>query len=330
MNKASCTLPSQAHAPLSRFLKIIPLAALLAAPAVWAVTDGGAFNIIDHGYVGANGATDNIVTVADSHKKNDAFSKTYGGWSDTEEVKDNFLTIESSGKVVSATGGYAQSAKPATNNTLTIYGEVRNDNPFFPIAFGGASVSGSATFNTVTIYGTVTGNVYGGHVKSNNNATDNTVTLAGGTVQNGSVYGGFCQTCDDSNDVVSRNTLKVQDKGSNVSGEVDNFARIAFTLPAGFTAGSDTMLDITGANPVDLTDVEIAFEGSIPTLQHGSTLTLINNAKGTPKNTVVIVPGYKFDLSIDNNGALVAAVTVLHPITYKSNGNGTLEDCTPA
>ena len=210
--------PPPAHSRhAARFLKPLPialLAAVLAAPAAWAddcfsYTFGSETWCIND-YNGSG--SDNNFTVDTSHS---ASFVAAGGYSDpitpAIDVKNNILTIASSGRVERAYGGYSESD------------------------------SGSVEDNTLIIKGKVTGNAYGGYAEEVS-ATKNTVILESGSVD-GDMYGSKCRapSCND----VTGNTLKVQDKSSKVGGKVANFEKLVFTLPAGLTA-SDIMLDITG------------------------------------------------------------------------------------
>ncbi|MBR6975995.1 MAG: IPTL-CTERM sorting domain-containing protein, partial [Ottowia sp.] len=173
----------------------------------------------------------------------------------------------------------------------------------------------SATQNRVTISGgTVKGDVYSGYGGDGNSfpgqghATQNRVTISGGTVE-GIVYGGYSETGDDA---VSDNTLEVAGKNLELGG-VRNFENITFTLPDTFDITADTALNITRV-PVDLTGVNITVSSSIAALKPGDTLTLISNAGGTLKNT----SSGTFALSI-SGGALIATVKNSYTVTGAAN-----------
>ena len=124
-----------------------------------------------------------------------------------------------------------------------------------------------------------------------------------------------------------------------MGGDVANFDTINFTLPANI-AGNDIMLSIGGSadfpkpSSTATTKVNVAVTGA-PALKVDDTITLISATKSlsiTPTSTTITAGDYEFALSTDAN-SLTAKVTkappVIHAITYKSNGNGTLENCTP-
>lgn len=136
----------------------------------------------------------------------------YGGYSDQRAATHNKVTITDRGKVNGDVyGGYSHEKSAtyhetsATWNTVEISsGEVTGD------VYGGysSSYSGEASVNMVEISGgKVTGDVYGGRSKEGA-ATDNTVTINGGTVgtedSSSIVYGGYSSSGE-----VSGNTVEL-------------------------------------------------------------------------------------------------------------------------
>ena len=195
----------------------------------------------------------------------------YGGWAeDAMAVKNSTVTITGGAVTRYVYGGQSKNGA-VTGNTVKITGGTVKIS-----VYGGYSNEGAATGNTVTITSgsTVENSVYGGYSLSDyDEASDNTVTITGGTVS-GDVYGGQSNV-----GTVSDNTLVVGG-GSSTVGGLRNFDTIRFQGVTWDSGG--TLLTITNGAEGDLENTKIDAEnlvihGSTP--QAGESMTFIKNEK---------------------------------------------------
>lgn len=326
MNKASYPLPSR-PARVSRFLRLLPLAALLAAsiaPQAWA-DSGGSTSVKSGWYIGYSSSN----TTGSNHTNvvinTNTRSYAAGGFSDTNgtgsqdksgTAEKNRLVITytntSSGKVTNnAYGGTARGTNTkAANNQLFVAADVGGN------AHGGHSHNGPATGNRVFLDGgTVGGNVYGGKTDTSGDATGNTVSLACGTVS-GNVLGGECQPAGSCNDLTG-NTLAVEEETPGtcltVNSDIGSFDTLTFTLRDTIKNG-DTLLSIGGAAtlPADDTNISITIVG-LPTLQVGNQITLLSAGALNIKNFTRKLSASGLNFEVDKVGnALIA--TVVAPV----------------
>ena len=136
----------------------------------------------------------------------------------------------------------------------------------------------NATENTVTLSGGTTGgNIYGGYIDSGSgDATKNIVTLSGTpdlTASN--IYGGYSTG---SGDVFTGNTLNVHTGGHTVK-SVQNFEFMNFFVPT--TMGNaGTMITATDSANIDNAIVNVGIEGSSSPLKAGDHIVLIDVLTG--------------------------------------------------
>ena len=363
MQKVSYTLPPPpVHVcdRAARFLKLLPIAALLAAgfaPQAWAVDYGGEEKCTSTAcsYTG-KGATNNGVYV-DSTK----YTYAYGAYPNAGgSVSNNTLTIASTGEVKKrAAGGWTNTSGDAEWNKLIIQGTVG------VVAYGGYAC-GSANHNTVEIDGgavTSNGDVYGGLAERygtcEGDATYNTVTISNGTVD-GDVIGGSGTLTVSNNTVTlkdstvgglvvgggtdstvtlagstevgdtvrggnsSRNTLNVQAKGLPVGG-VDNFDTINFTLPNDI-AKDDVVLSVGKDNATfaDSTEVSITVTGA-PGLKKDETFKLIA-VTGAGKTLTLtpkdsVISAGAYKFKLENDGKNLIATVMEAPAAPPHNVN---------
>lgn len=138
--------------------------------------------------------------------------------------------------------------------------------------YGGlAQLSGNASGNTVTISGgTINKYVYGGSADSGT-ASNNTVNIYGGTFKSDTrLYGGFS---DDS----SGNTLNFYTKGITVD-KLGYFQNLSFYVPEDTTAG-ETILTVTSTADVSGASIRASVYDSMK-MSPGDTITLIDGRSG--------------------------------------------------
>ena len=138
--------------------------------------------------------------------------------------------------------------------------------------YGGlAQLGGNASGNTVTISGgTINKYVYGGSADSGT-ASNNTVNIYGGTFKSDTrLYGGFS---DDS----SGNTLNFYTKGIIVD-KLGYFQNLSFYVPEDTTAG-ETILTVTSTADVSGASIRASVYDSIK-MSPGDTITLIDGRSG--------------------------------------------------
>ena len=320
------------------FLSAALLAALVALPlASHAANVGG--NVVPDvpwtgysSYVGDYGPQGNSVAVNGNPTKSQPnhFDFVIGGYSNSSTVEANkvdFLLIAGEAPVERVYGGYTEDGD-ALRNPVTIGSGTVEAQVYGGFTNGG----GDALSNTITIDGGSldSGTDVVGGFSGGGDATDNIVTLNGGSFGRSRVIGGWSVSGNASYNIVvlgeslganaladsalyggeapavSHNTLKVQKKNLSV-GSVNDFATLRFILPDSFTT-SDTMLTITGPDPVELTGVTINISGSMAALKSGDRLTLIDKTSGTPAGFTANVAGFSFTLDT-SSGALVAIAT---------------------
>ena len=152
-------------------------------------------------YVGSKGAENNVVIIDSDLPDKDA--GVIGGYTETDDVVNNSVTISGGTVTGWVFGGTTNGMGNATGNIVRISGGTVKE-----IVYGGSTAYGNAEKNKVNISGgTVTGTVYGG---SGEYAEKNKVNISGGTVT-GDVYGG-------SGEYAEKN--KVNISGGTVTGNV--------------------------------------------------------------------------------------------------------------
>lgn len=298
-----------------RALKLLPLAALLAASGAWADSGGNDTGNTAAEYAGgATGSNVTVDTKPGSRTNGGTWDNAAGGYGNDTSVTGNTLTIESTGEVATAFGGYTTAYSStatgikADNNTLNIRGTVT------AAAYGGFCEDCEATNNKVNIEAgaTVSGDVYGGVSGNSGNptysgssgATNNTVTLGCGASVSGSVQGGYCAvdpttgSTNCSGDAETKgNTLDACD--ATVGGGGDNFEtvicrpknRTGTCLTAGkFTPPANLVFDDSGM-PQDL--------------QPGDTIEPIRIQGATgPLRFPSFTGGGRYDFEDDGSGGL--------------------------
>ena len=304
----------------SRFLKLLPIAALFAAGASQAWTDCKGGKPYEHfgpiACVGTGGGSGNTVTVSGSGS-GESGMQTYatGGASCKEDAactegldtsgKANGNTLIVEGDVENtAAGGHAgvKSAEANGNTVIVNKGEVdtvvgglvqgtsaqaKNNTVTIKggsvsAVYGGRNPEGASTHNTVTISGgEVKGDVYGS--EGYDEATHNTVTISGGTEVAGDVRGGNFTSLS-GGDALTGNMLVLDKiKSFQVKGGVTNFAKLSVTLPADIEKNG-IVLDVGGEaqfRPSGTTDIEVKAAGALPeSLVVGNKITLIRTKTG--------------------------------------------------
>ena len=125
------------------------------------------------------------------------------GMGNANENKTNVDGSNVSGNVIGGQSkdGTASQNKTTTNNT-NVGGNV----------IGGYSQSGNASANEASVSGgSVGGSVYGGKTDGANEASSNTVTLDGGAVINGAVYGGYSENGTAEGNIVTVKNANIHD-----------------------------------------------------------------------------------------------------------------------
>ncbi|MBQ6657618.1 MAG: hypothetical protein IJM64_10125 [Ottowia sp.] len=266
----------------------------------------GAYSI--YGGTCLTGSADhNTVTITGNAKTD---GQVFGG-SCGSSASWNSVNIEGSAEVGGNVWGGSSEHRGsvAEHNTVTISGgSVKGD------VIGGASGgNGKATHNTVTISGGSVGkNVIGGQTTdSYGKAINNTVRISGTpTLSSATLYGGrwdgfFC------NDISTGNTLEILNSGISVAG-VENFEKLAFTLPATITKGG-TMLTASGSVvfPASATISVMVAGTQVPALNAGDEITLIEAAPLaiTPTLTPATAASY-FTVDKDSTGKKLIATAL--------------------
>ena len=137
---------------------------------------------------------------------------------------------------------------------------------------GSVAGKGDATNNSVTLNaGTIQDDIYGGYAE-NGNALNNTVTIKGGSIATtASLYGGR----PGSTGTTSGNSLNFYVKNVTVK-NLDYFQSLNFYVPAGTVAG-ETMLEVTDTADVSGAAIQAAVEDTTR-LAPGEVINLIHNA----------------------------------------------------
>ena len=154
----------------------------------------------------------------------------YGGYirdsDNTGTVTGNIVTIEDGTAQGEILGGYANSESSVTDNKVFIKGgTVQN------AIYGGTSTGGAATDNHVTVTGGTVLTVYGGY-SSGGSAEKNTVTIDGGTVQKW-IYGGYIYNGGSA----EGNTVTIK------SGIVQKEVSGAYTYRGGIAKGNHVIIE---------------------------------------------------------------------------------------
>ena len=137
---------------------------------------------------------------------------------------------------------------------------------------GGYSEYGNATDNNVTISGgTVKGDIYGGSTSGIGDFSKNTVTISGTPdISECNIYGGWSDILG----YYGSNTLNVYTGGHTVK-SVQGFLEVHFHVPEDMGKGG---VMLTATDSVDLikADVDVAFEGACTALSVGDHIVLID------------------------------------------------------
>ena len=258
---------------------------------------------------GMGQASNNAVTIAGGTVKNDI----YGGMtSGSGNATENSVTITGGECAANIYGGKADGTGAVTGNTVTFSGGATLHD-LMGGCIDNAASHADATDNTVTIAdGTVGGNVYGGYTRGMGKTTRNTVNFTGGTVT-GTLYGGS------SSDATS-NVLNV--KGVQRAGDVKNFEKLHFDTS--MTNAGDTILTLNGGTAttgLDWQKLEAAGldEGKLRTLTkvtRDELFSLMANADGLNFGTTYdkakekTVGDYEYSIDTDTKNAAAQKVTV--------------------
>jgi hypothetical protein len=243
----------------------------------------------------------------------------------TTTARGNSVTINN-GAIVTSTviGGYAQNTAGtaiASGNTVSINGGMVGQRVWGGYADG--DIAATATGNSVVISGgTLNGwAVYGGYARSGSaaTATYNTVTISGSPTFSDPtvvIYGGFT-TGAGAGDAFTGNTLNVVGvNGLKVAG-IQNFQNYNFL--SAFVPGA-TLIQITGADPVNLAGTNVTFNGGNrpggggQRFFPGQSMTLIDKTQNTPASMTAapsrqgIAMLYLFSISADNGQLVVTNV----------------------
>ena len=196
------------------------------APAAWAAIQ----QVSDNVWVGNGTITNN------NNQQIQTDAEVYGGHDGyNSNANNNNITITGdNNSFYRIAGGYTSSGT-ATNNTVTISGDVTlTDTNYNSCIAGGIGYSSSTvTQNQVTIQsGTVTGNIYGGYVSSASTnpseISDNNITITNTEgkitdISGADLYGGYAN--NSSTTTISNNTLTLDGWSGSVK-SLHNFSDI--------------------------------------------------------------------------------------------------------
>jgi len=274
-----------------------------------------------------------------------------------DDPNGNTLIINSGAKVLRDAHGASSGNEPATNNRVILNGGVVGGSVrggYVSNSSGGGVSGNSVTVNDGTIHGnlsgavtqsripatsnavtvkggTIMGNISGGVTKGDN-ASGNTVTIAGQpTFGTGTkIYGGVAETKNDARKWSDNdNTLNYLTRGLTVS-MLGNFQRMNFRVPAKAGAG-EVLLTVKEVTSLQGVEVAVDIPGPDARLQPGDTIVLIGSDGrdgklfGNPANTMAegTLNGkparFGIAKSLDNR-ALVASVGVVL-VTFDANGS---------
>ena len=223
--------------------------------------------------------------------------------------QNNTGATYTSGTVTEAWGGRSRVGNTVTNNKLTVsggsvttaaYGGIAEN--YTKIVGGTERRTGDATHNTLVLNtGASVAGAYGADVRTwDGNATNNTVELAGGTV-NGNLYGGALTHAGATGNATN-NTVTI--KGGTVSGDV----YAGFTNGAGATTHNTVNIG-DGTNPIAAgTSVTGTIYGGSGAAATGNVLNV--NAKGLTAGSVANFEKIKFKIDSNvNDGDNVLTLT---------------------
>jgi hypothetical protein len=200
---------------------------------------------------------------------------------------------------------------PVTGNEVFIKGGVAQNT-----VYGGVAItslySTTASDNHVTISGgTVSAaNIFGGYATSNSAAA--TITASGNiiTISGTPVFGASTRICGGcvqgaGSHVTADNTLHFHSEGLS-AGKLTGFQDLNFYLPATLATGGTALTVPQGADIPGAT-VQVALEGAGPTLTPGDTFILIDASASTltgpidPASASGTLDGYSYTLAINGN-----------------------------
>lgn len=264
--------------------------------------DGGAVDGFLYGGFSSGAAAKNTVSVSKGN-----LNCVYGGYSKSADAVNNSVDFSGGAVYFDVIGGES-AAGAALKNEVTFKGESST----VAKIYGGKSVQNAAE-NTVTVAGgTVKSDIYGGFSTSGA-ATGNTVNINGATVFNKTdtvIYGGFSSVAGQ--DMLTGNTLNVYTKGLTAA-NVKNFASYNFYLPADIIPG-DAVLTLTGGSGTDISGsiVNVGIQGTAAVLQPGEEVTLLHNADGITADNVTygkLTQGvsleYDFETALSGDGKAI-------------------------
>ena len=230
--------------------------------------------------------------------------------------QNNTGAAYTTGTAAEAWGGRSRVGNTVTNNKLTVsggslttaaYGGIVEN--YTKIVGGTEQRDGDATHNTLVLNtGASVAGAYGADVRTwDGNATNNTVELAGGTV-NGNLYGGALTHAGATGNATN-NTITI--KGGTVSGNV----YAGFTSGAGATTNNTVNLG-DGTNPIAAgTNVTGTIFGGSGAAATGNVLNV--NAKGVTAGSVKNFEKIRFKIDSnvadgDNVLTLTQNTTIVH------------------
>ncbi|ORU00141.1 outer membrane autotransporter barrel domain protein [Anaerovibrio sp. JC8] len=263
------------------------------------VNEGETVDYVSNGAKGTGGwpAAESGVQTHNAIIKGTVNNAVYGGNSSDNNASGNTVTIGNVGGAqvtVSGTvqGGATQVAKEASNNVLTIQGDVNFTGDYTSV-YGGFSMGGIANNNIVNILSKVT--------------IPN--SLEGGQSEGGTSSG---------------NTLNISASGvivgnGSMGAGLRAFQNLNFYLPTTITT-SDTMLTVNGTADVTNAKVGVLAQGTLANLTKNSKVTLLSANTLTGGNTIsqttdisvptsiTTVSTYEFSVATESN-KIVATLT---------------------
>ena len=214
------------------------------------------------------GASGNTVTIDYASGTNP--HRVFGGLSDSASVTGNTVYFRNGAVLNNFYVGYDAAASggfSAANNMVAISGGTIQG-----FAIAGISLNGDASDNTITMSGgTVMTQVRGGSANAAGNAIGNSVVIAGGqvgdglgNVGNGWVIGGFSQSgaADGNSVTLTGGTVNAIEGGESVGGAVSNNAVIINGgMVKGVTVrGGFSSSGLVTGNSIDISDGSIAMD----------------------------------------------------------------------
>ena len=199
--------------------------------------------------------------------------KIYGGYTDgTGKVTGNTARV-TGGTAKDVYGGRSQSGD-AEGNTARVTGGSAQD------VYGGRSQSGDTDGNSVEISDGTARTIYGGYSSGTGKATNNTVTLTGGTLSS-DIYGGVAASGD-----AVKNTVNI--KGGSAAGHdvyggfstSGNATGNIVNITGGSVRNVDGGRSVSGnatSNIVNIGSADAAFGGSITGIINGGSGTTYGN-----------------------------------------------------